>query len=113
MPFPYPPAYLALVAPFGLLPFPLAMAIWIACTFAFYLWAARRLIPRSGWLAAAFPAVYANATDGQNAFLTVGLFMNCGNSSTHTFSGALRTLAGSLTTSVSLWIRSSRCVAVM
>jgi len=76
MPFPYPPAYLALVAPFGLLPFPLAMAIWTACTFAFYLWAARRLIPRSGWLAAAFPAVYANATDGQNAFLTVGLFMS-------------------------------------
>jgi hypothetical protein len=76
MPFPYPPAYLALVTPFGLLPFPLSMAIWTGCTFAFYLWAARKLIPEARWLAAAFPAVYANANDGQNAFLTVGLLMS-------------------------------------
>jgi hypothetical protein len=76
MPFPYPPAYLALVTPFGLLPFALSMAIWTACTFAFYIWAARTLIPRAGWLPAAFPAVYANATDGQNAFLTGGILMS-------------------------------------
>src|SRR5690606_8531977 len=39
--------------------------------------------------------------------------MKCRKSSTNTFSGALRTLTGLLTTSVSRSIRSSRCVAVM
>jgi hypothetical protein len=32
MPFPYPPAYLALGAPFGLLPFGLSMALWAVST---------------------------------------------------------------------------------
>ena len=36
-----------------------------------------------------------------------------GNSVTKIFSGALRTCAGSLTTSVSGWMRSSICVEVM
>lgn len=75
LPFPYPPAYLLLVLPFGLMSFPLAMAAWSLCTFAFYLIAARRLMPGSGWLAVAFPAVFANAAIGQNGFLTAGLFM--------------------------------------
>jgi hypothetical protein len=75
LPFPYPPAYLLLVMPFGLLSFPLGMAVWSFCTFAFYLVAARRLDPRSGWLAAAFPVAYANAAIGQNGFLTAGIFM--------------------------------------
>lgn len=75
MPFPYPTAYLALVTPFGLLPFPIGMAVWTACTFAFYMLAARRLMPQAGWLPAALPAVYANAAVGQNAFLTAGIFM--------------------------------------
>jgi hypothetical protein len=39
------------------------------------MWASRRLLPRAGWLPAAFPAVYATAADGQNGFLTVGLLM--------------------------------------
>jgi hypothetical protein len=75
MPFPYAPAYLALVTPFGLLPFPIALVVWTACTFTLYLFAARKLMPGSGWLAAAFPAVYANAAVGQNGFLTAGIFM--------------------------------------
>jgi hypothetical protein len=75
LPFPYPPAYLLLVLPFGLLSFPVAMAAWSLCTFAFYMFGARRLMPRSSWLAAAFPAVYANAAIGQNGFLTAGIFM--------------------------------------
>jgi hypothetical protein len=74
LPFPYPPAYLLFVIPFGLMTFPLAMAVWSVCTFALYLFAARRLMPGSGWLAAAFPAVFANAAIGQNGFLTAGLF---------------------------------------
>jgi hypothetical protein len=75
LPFPYPPAYLLFVIPFGLMSFPLAMAAWSLCTFALYLLAARRLMPGSGWLAAAIPAVFANAAIGQNGFLTAGLFM--------------------------------------
>jgi hypothetical protein len=75
MPFPYPPAYLLLVIPFGLLPFATGMVAWSLSTLAFYLSAARRLFPRSGWLAAAFPAVFANASIGQNAFVTTGIFM--------------------------------------
>ncbi len=39
--------------------------------------------------------------------------MYCAKSSTQTFSGAFRTAAGSLTTSVSAWMRSSKWVAVM
>jgi hypothetical protein len=75
MPFPYPPGYLLLVIPFGLLSFAAGMVAWSLGTLAFYLSAARRLFPRSGWLAAAFPAVFANAAIGQNAFVTAGIFM--------------------------------------
>ena len=75
LPFPYPPFYLLLVMPFALMTFPVAMAAWSLTTFGFYLLAARRLLPQSGWLAAAFPAVFANAAIGQNGFLTSGLFM--------------------------------------
>ncbi len=75
LPFSYPPAYLLLIMPFGLLPFPAGMAAWSLSTLAFYLSAARRVFPKSGWLAVAFPAVFANARMGQNAFVTAGIFM--------------------------------------
>ena len=75
MPFPYPPAYLLLVLPFGLLSFPAGLIAWSLTTMAFYLFAGRRLFPDSGWLALAFPAVFANAAIGQNAFVTAGIFM--------------------------------------
>jgi hypothetical protein len=75
MTFPYPPAYLLLVAPFGLLSFPAGMIAWSLCTGAFFLFAARRLMPRSGWLALAFPAAFATAAIGQNGFVMAGIFM--------------------------------------
>ena len=75
MPFPYPPAFLALVAPFGLLPFAASMALWSAATFAVYFVAIRRMFPESGLLAAAFPPVFINAAIGQNAFLTAAIFV--------------------------------------
>ena len=75
MPFPYPPAFLALVAPFGLLPFAASMALWSASTFALYFVVIRRMFPDSGWLAAAFPPVFINAAIGQNAFLTAAIFI--------------------------------------
>ncbi|HEU0284888.1 MAG TPA: glycosyltransferase family 87 protein [Sphingomicrobium sp.] len=75
MPFPYPPAFLALVAPFGLLPFAASMALWSAATFALYFVAIHRMFPESGLLAAAFPPVFINAAIGQNAFVTAAIFV--------------------------------------
>jgi hypothetical protein len=75
MPFPYPPFFLLLVIPFGLLPFGAAMAAWSTATFIPYLIAARRMFPRSGLLAAAFPPVLVNASIGQNGFLTAAVLI--------------------------------------
>jgi hypothetical protein len=75
MPFPYPPAFLLLVLPFGLLPFAVSLPLWSAATFAIYFVAVRRMFPQSGWLAAAFPPVFINAAIGQNAFLTAAIFI--------------------------------------
>ena len=75
MPFPYPPAFLLLVAPFGLLPFAASLALWSATTFAVYFVVIRRMFPQSGWLAAAFPPVFINAAIGQNAFVTGAIFI--------------------------------------
>ena len=75
MPFPYPPAFLLLVTPFGLLPFAVSLAIWSAATFAAYFVLVRRMFPQSGLLAAAFPPVFINAAIGQNAFVTAAIFI--------------------------------------
>lgn len=73
MPFPYPPPFLLLAAPFGLLPYAPALLAWVVASFAFYLLCVRALFPRAAWLAAAFPPVMTNAIIGQNGFLTCGL----------------------------------------
>lgn len=75
MPFPYPPVFLLFVMPFALLGFPAAMALWATATFALYMATARQAFPNSGWLAAAFAPVFANAAIGQNGFLTASLFI--------------------------------------
>ncbi len=73
----YPPHYLALMAPFGLLPFYPALALWMTASFAA---AATVLVAIAGhWrttllLAAAFPAAFLNLAHGQNAFLLAALF---------------------------------------
>lgn len=74
MPFPYPPPFLLLVLPIGLLPYVVATPLWIAGTFGVYVAAVRKLVPDSAWLAAAFPPVLVNAIVGQNGFLTAALF---------------------------------------
>lgn len=75
LPFPYPPIFLLILAPFALLPYAAAMAAWTAATFAGYIAAARSLFPGSGWIALAFPPLLANTFIGQNAFLTAGIFI--------------------------------------
>lgn len=73
LPFPYPPAFALLLAPFGLLPFGFAFTAWVAITGIFYAAAARAWMP--GRLALAQPSVLVNGFIGQNAFLTSGLFL--------------------------------------
>jgi hypothetical protein len=60
--------------PFGLLPFPLAMALWLTATATAYLVAVKRLFPAAGWLPLAFPPVLVDFAIGQNGFLTAALF---------------------------------------
>lgn len=73
MPFPYPPAFLLLVLPFATLSFPAAMVCWSLTTLAAWLAVIRRMFPSSGWLALAFPPIYANAAIGQNGCATAAL----------------------------------------
>jgi hypothetical protein len=75
MPFAYPPPFLLIVVPLGLLPYQIAAGFWIVGTYLLYFAAARRLLPGSGWLVAAFPPVLLNGMIGQNGFLTAALFI--------------------------------------
>ena len=74
-PFLNPPPFLALIAPFGVLPFAWALPAWVASTFALYLLVARRLLPNGTWPIAVFSAGYINALYGQNGFVTAALFI--------------------------------------
>jgi hypothetical protein len=80
----YPPVFLLIATPLALFPYPLALALFEASSFAFYLLVitailapARRSDPMvaRNWLplAASFPAVFVNIGHGQNGFLTAGL----------------------------------------
>lgn len=75
LPFPYPPAFLLLVMPFGLLPFTPAMVAWSLATFLLYFAVVKRMFPDSGWLPAAFPPVFVAASIGQNSFLMAALLV--------------------------------------
>ncbi|MBX9772965.1 MAG: DUF2029 domain-containing protein [Xanthobacteraceae bacterium] len=91
----YPPFFLFIAGALALMPYGLALAAWLATTFALYLWSIHAILcfretpPSSAqanattgycrldplWLlfAAAFPAVLVNAGHGQNGFLTAAL----------------------------------------
>jgi len=73
-PFLYPPTWLLLVLPFGLLPFGVAAALFVAATAI----VATGLLVRHdrwGWLAVLVsPAAAWTVLAGQNSFLTLGLF---------------------------------------
>jgi len=81
----YPPNFFVLAAPLALLPYPLALAVWLGATLALYLSVIAAILYRARrengviarlWLpvAAAFPAVFINLGHGQNGFLTAALF---------------------------------------
>ena len=73
LPFPYPPFVLPIFVPFGLLPFWIGFAAWLALTAAFYVAVTR------GWvevrLSLAQAGAAANFITGQNGFLTSGIFI--------------------------------------
>lgn len=73
MPFPYPPPFGLIVAPFGALPYEVAFTFWVVVTVALYLLAAGAWMPRL--LALAQPGVLVNGFIGQAGFLTSALFM--------------------------------------
>jgi hypothetical protein len=71
----YPPTLFLLTFPLGLMPYSLALAIWIVCTLVIYLGAVHAIIPRRTAVIAAlapFP-VFMNVLLGHNGFLTAGL----------------------------------------
>ena len=74
--FLYPPPFLLVCLPFGLLPYFIALPLWLALTGAAYFAAVRFWLPghRGAILTiAAFPAVMSNLGHGQNGFLTAAL----------------------------------------
>jgi glycosyl transferase family 87 len=73
--WPYPPIFLLPVVPLGLLPYPVALAVFVLGTAALWACFVRRLLPERGaWIvAAAAPAGLINMLGGQNAFLTASL----------------------------------------
>ena len=74
LPFPYPPPFLLVVTPFGLLSFWLAFPLWLLATAALYALAARSLIGLR--YAFAQPPAFSIALGGQNGFLTSSIFIS-------------------------------------
>jgi Glycosyltransferase family 87 len=75
LPFAYPPCFLLLLAPFGLLSYPVAAFDWVLLTFAAYCAALRRWAPAMPWLALSFPPLLVNVITGQAGFLVAALFI--------------------------------------
>ncbi|HTZ37320.1 MAG TPA: glycosyltransferase family 87 protein [Stellaceae bacterium] len=71
----YPPTFLLLVLPLGLLPYLAALGVFVGAGAGLWVALARALLrDRRAWLAAlATPAALINLLDGQNGFLTAGL----------------------------------------
>ena len=70
-PFIYPPSALWVLAPFGLLSFPLAYGLWLLLTGGLFVWAAMRAGAK-GWFLL-FPPIMLVAAPGQTSFLVGGL----------------------------------------
>jgi alpha-1,2-mannosyltransferase len=75
LPFAYPPCFLLLLAPFGLLSYPVAAFDWVLLTFAAYCAALRRWAPAMPWLALSFPPLLVNVITGQAGFLVAALLI--------------------------------------
>jgi len=76
LPWLYPPFFLFVIVPLTLLPFDVALIVWLALTLAFMIVAARRMLPshkKLAFLLVGFPGVFLNLRWGQNGFLSTAL----------------------------------------
>jgi len=73
MPFPYPPPFLLVIAPFALFSFPIAYMLWDLISGGFYLLAGRRAAPSVYVLAN--PPVLVACMMGQSSLLTSGMLI--------------------------------------
>jgi hypothetical protein len=73
VPLTYPPPFLLIVAPFGLLPYGVAFAAWIVATGLLYAVAASKHFRPA--IALSHPGVLSNGLIGQNGFLTSAIFL--------------------------------------
>ena len=73
LPFAYPPPFLLLIVPLGLLSYPAAFAVWLALSACLFAVASARVAPLHYRLA--HPQAIGNALIGQNAFLTSAIFI--------------------------------------
>lgn len=75
LPFFYPPTFLLMLLPLALLPYLVALAVWLSTTLAGYLLIVRRLAPHplTFWLTLAFFGTFQNFIHGQNGFLSAVL----------------------------------------
>ncbi len=71
----YPPTFLLLILPLGLLPYFLALGLWLSLPLAALVLVVRRIAPShlSPWLALAFPGAFMNLLHGQNGLLSASL----------------------------------------
>ena len=73
MPFPYPPPFLFVVAPFSVAPYVPAFALWVAATALLYWRAARAYAPAP--IVMAQPAVLMTYLLGQSAFVVAAILL--------------------------------------
>jgi hypothetical protein len=75
VPWIYPPTFLLLILPLGLLPYGVSLGLWLAVTAVGYLYVIRRMAPHplALWLTLAFPGTMHNILHGQNGFLSAAL----------------------------------------
>ena len=71
-----PPALLLVLAPLAMLPYAYALSAWLVTTGAMFATAMRLALPRPGAVVLGFagPATISNVLNGQNGFLSAGLF---------------------------------------
>mgnify|MGYP003630365146 FL=1 len=73
--FSYPPTFLLILIPFGMMPYFMALTLWLGLTLIFFITMLKKITGRKETilLSLAFPAIFLTIGHGQNAFLTSGL----------------------------------------
>ena len=75
VPFIYPPPFLLVVSPLGLLPYGIALPVWVVTTYVLWLSVSRRILPEGFWPIAVYPGALVAAWHAQNGFVTASLFI--------------------------------------